>query len=553
MDVGEQGVLVPSRALDEVARLVVGDTRVGVQLDERTVLFEVGDTRLSARLINGDFPSYEGLIPTAHPNRLVTDRQQLLDAIRRVRLLAPAQRSMRVRMQPGNLTLSATAQDVGEAVEEVSANYDGEELLIAFNAEYLHDGVEVLDSEEILLLTADSLKPALLQSPGGRGLRVRADALAGDLRSCSASVAGSTRLPSSREHRVPPGGGSDRRPGAERHRQDVTAGGGRLPRIAVVVPGAPRRRISCAPAPRRQRSAASSAWPDGALLVEASVPATGGRTKVQLNRRPVRRVADLQEQLPVLAFQPDDLTIVKGPPSARRDALDDAIVTLRPRRGEERRRLATCLRQRNALLRQVGSAGPERLAEADRRSLDVWDDRLAAAAEEWAGCRREAVATLQPPDGAPLRAARGWRRRTGRDVLRTFVAGRRAVGGARRGPAARISGAGSRQSGPTATTSSGDSTTSRHARTPPRAISERWPSPSAWPCTRRSPRPPARRPCCCWTTSSPNWTRPAGSGCWKCCRRGRSCWRPREKCRCRRARHGWSPSRSCARAPDTDS
>ncbi len=165
MDVGEKGVLVPARALDEVARLVVGDVRVGVQLDERTVLFEVGDTRLSARLINGDFPSYEGLIPTDHPNRLVTDRKLLLDAIRRVRLLAPAQRSMRVRMQADSLTLSATAQDVGEATEEVSAVYDGEELLIAFNAEYLHDGVEVLDSDEILLLTADSLKPALLQSP----------------------------------------------------------------------------------------------------------------------------------------------------------------------------------------------------------------------------------------------------------------------------------------------------------------------------------------------------------------------------------------------------
>lgn len=165
MAVGENGVLVPSRALEEVARLVLEDVRVGVQLDERTVLFEVGDTRLSARLINGDFPSYEGLIPTDHPNRLITDRKVLLDAIRRVRLLAPAQRSMRVRMQADSLTLSATAQDVGEATEEVSASYDGEELLIAFNAEYLHDGVEVLDSDEILLLTADSLKPALLQSP----------------------------------------------------------------------------------------------------------------------------------------------------------------------------------------------------------------------------------------------------------------------------------------------------------------------------------------------------------------------------------------------------
>ena len=78
-----------------MSRLVAGDVRVGVQLDENTVLFEVGETRLSARLINGDFPSYEGLIPTDHPNRLLTNRQSLLDAIRRVRLLALAQVPMR--------------------------------------------------------------------------------------------------------------------------------------------------------------------------------------------------------------------------------------------------------------------------------------------------------------------------------------------------------------------------------------------------------------------------------------------------------------------------
>lgn len=165
MEVGDKGVLVPSRALEEVARLVVGDVRVGVQLDENTVLFEVGETRLSARLINGDFPSYEGLIPTDHPNRLVVDRKALLDAIRRVRLLALAQVPMRVSMQAGGLTLSARAQDVGEATEEVAASYEGEDLVIAFNAEYLHDGVEALDCEDIVLLTADKLKPALLRSP----------------------------------------------------------------------------------------------------------------------------------------------------------------------------------------------------------------------------------------------------------------------------------------------------------------------------------------------------------------------------------------------------
>ncbi len=165
MEVGDQGVLVPSRALEEVARLVVGEERVGVQLDEQTVLFEVGDTRLSARLINGEFPSYEGLIPTDHPNRLVVNRQLLLDAVRRVRLVAVTQNQLRVNMQEKMLTVSAQTQEVGEASEDINASYEGDELEISFNAQYLHDGVEALDCEEIVLLTADKLKPALLRAP----------------------------------------------------------------------------------------------------------------------------------------------------------------------------------------------------------------------------------------------------------------------------------------------------------------------------------------------------------------------------------------------------
>ena len=135
---------------------------------------------------------------------------------------------------------------------------------------------------------------------------------------------------------------------------------------------------------------------DRRLLVETEVRPAGGRHRTQVNRRPLRRAAELQEQVPVLTFQPDDLLVVKGSPGARRDAIDDAIVTLHPRVADDRRRLAACLRQRNALLRQVGAGGGRGLDADSRRSLDIWDDRLAAAAERWAGHRRRAVGALQP-------------------------------------------------------------------------------------------------------------------------------------------------------------
>jgi len=130
------------------------------------------------------------------------------------------------------------------------------------------------------------------------------------------------------------------------------------------------------------------------LLVETELRPAAGRNRTQVNRQPLRRAAELQEQVPVLTFQPDDLLVVKGSPGARRDAIDGAIVSLWPRAAENRRRLAACLRQRNALLRRIG---PGHRMDADsRRSLDIWDDRLAAAGETWAEHRRGTVRELQP-------------------------------------------------------------------------------------------------------------------------------------------------------------
>ena len=162
IDVDESGVIVPSRALDEITRLIGDYEELALRLDDNTAVFELGDITVTTRLINGDFPSYEGLIPKDHQNKLVAARLEMLDAIRRVRLVGDADTPIRVSMTADSLTLSSITE-VGEAKAVIEdMDYEGEDLLIAFNAEYLNDGVKVLDSEKITLLTADALKPALL-------------------------------------------------------------------------------------------------------------------------------------------------------------------------------------------------------------------------------------------------------------------------------------------------------------------------------------------------------------------------------------------------------
>ncbi|MDQ3146530.1 MAG: DNA polymerase III subunit beta [Actinomycetota bacterium] len=159
-----QSVLVPSKALGELTRTMGGDGEVTLRLGERDATFESGDVVLTTRLIEGEFPNYRQLIPESHPNRLTVGREALLDAVRRVKLLAREATPVRVALRPDGIALAAVTQDVGEAHEELDAKYEGAEMVIAFNPEYLADGVEAVEGDEVALETVDSLKPAVVRS-----------------------------------------------------------------------------------------------------------------------------------------------------------------------------------------------------------------------------------------------------------------------------------------------------------------------------------------------------------------------------------------------------
>jgi DNA polymerase-3 subunit beta len=162
----DQKVLVPSRALKELSRVIGDAETVTLRLGERDAGFDVGDVKLTTRLIEGEFPNYRGLIPQNHPNTLTIAREALLDAVRRVRLLAQESTPIRLVMSEAGLELVAVTQDVGQAHETVEATYDGTDLTVAFNPEYLLDGIEVAPGDEITLETVDELKPALLRTVG---------------------------------------------------------------------------------------------------------------------------------------------------------------------------------------------------------------------------------------------------------------------------------------------------------------------------------------------------------------------------------------------------
>lgn len=163
-----QKVLVSAKGLAEVQRLS-GDGEIEVVLGERDVVFRTGRTEVTARLIDGDFPNYEQLIPSGYPNRLTVSRSTFREAVERVMVVGQGRDNAAVKltMRSDGLELAMTAQDIGSSHGAIEAKYEGSELVVAFNPQFLLEGVDAVEGEEIALETVDNLKPATLRSAEG--------------------------------------------------------------------------------------------------------------------------------------------------------------------------------------------------------------------------------------------------------------------------------------------------------------------------------------------------------------------------------------------------
>jgi DNA polymerase-3 subunit beta len=159
---------VPARALQELGR-VVAETRpetVAIVTRDNQVVFESGRVTLSSRLIDGQFPNYRQLLPESYEHDVILDKSELLGVVRRVSLMAQRNAPLRLRFEPGAVTLSAQTPDVGEASESVPVNYQGEALEIGFNPQFLQDGLESVGAEEVRMRLISPLRPGLIEGAG---------------------------------------------------------------------------------------------------------------------------------------------------------------------------------------------------------------------------------------------------------------------------------------------------------------------------------------------------------------------------------------------------
>ena len=163
---GAQDLLVPARALQELQRAMGSGTpvaEIGVTVTDAEICFVVGSTSIASRLIEGNYPSVLQLIPVSYPNQLRVAKDTLLTSLRRAKLLAKdSTSSVRLTMRDTSVEIRTQSHDAGDVEDNVDGDYGGEEMTIAFNPNFLIDGIEAVPGDEVVLEMSDSVRPAMV-------------------------------------------------------------------------------------------------------------------------------------------------------------------------------------------------------------------------------------------------------------------------------------------------------------------------------------------------------------------------------------------------------
>ena len=168
----EFSVTIPAKALRELER-IVGDAsateRVKVSFDDVVMIFELGDRLLTSAKIPGDYPAYGQLIPQNFAREMIVNRKRLLSSLELVAVLAQKNNLVKFSLSNdlGELTVSADAQDIGNAKQSLPAEIIGEDIEIAFNIKYLMDGLKALPAEEIKMQLNEGHQPVIFSPLGG--------------------------------------------------------------------------------------------------------------------------------------------------------------------------------------------------------------------------------------------------------------------------------------------------------------------------------------------------------------------------------------------------
>ncbi|MCD1147912.1 DNA polymerase III subunit beta [Peptoniphilus sp. KCTC 25270] len=160
----ERSVIIPGRSVNELSKLVKEDQEIPIVIGDNHICMELEDTKFYSKLINGEYFEYGGLIRESHDLSPVVNKKDLQNSLERASLLSGKDRAGLVKMKiEGDQISILSNSEIGNVHEVISAKENDKDLLIAFNARYVLEGIRVIEEEEIVLNFTDSVNPCIIQ------------------------------------------------------------------------------------------------------------------------------------------------------------------------------------------------------------------------------------------------------------------------------------------------------------------------------------------------------------------------------------------------------
>ena len=166
----EKKLILPKKAAMELKKLTEGrEDNVTIYIDKNHLFFSMDDIVLTSRLIEGTYPNYEQVVPKDNEKEVIVDKLSFLKALRRTSIMSKERtNAIRLDLEDEKITLISMNPDIGEAREEIAAQYKGEQLSIGYNARYLIDILQAMDGEEVTIKLQEPLSPTLLMESGNK-------------------------------------------------------------------------------------------------------------------------------------------------------------------------------------------------------------------------------------------------------------------------------------------------------------------------------------------------------------------------------------------------
>lgn len=160
----ESGVIIPTKAVHELMRLLDDEGEMKMYLTSNQAGFELNDSNLVTKLIEGNYPNFRQVIPGDANHRVTIERETLLNAVKRVGLLANEKtNSVKFVFDDNQLSISANSPEIGEAEESIDIRYDGQKITVAFNPEFVMAPLRNLDQDEVFLDLIDESSPGVIK------------------------------------------------------------------------------------------------------------------------------------------------------------------------------------------------------------------------------------------------------------------------------------------------------------------------------------------------------------------------------------------------------